>query len=98
MWGCVLENESARAQLKFSKAAISGIVTTVGAQSVDFAEEGEKYGLDASEIARLKRAIGLDRRQVVKGDETTVDLCAASAKRLLKGVGVDPRSVSALML
>ncbi|MFZ6864532.1 ketoacyl-ACP synthase III [Undibacterium sp. Ji67W] len=93
-----MENEAARAQLQFHKAAITGIVTTVGGQCINFAEEGEKYGLDENEISRLQRAIGLDRRQVVAGSETTVDLCEASAKRLLAGLGVDPHSVSALIM
>jgi 3-oxoacyl-[acyl-carrier-protein] synthase III len=92
-----MQFEQARAEMHFSNAAIAAIVTTVGSNKVDFATEGEKYGLEPSEIARLQRTIGLETRHIVVGDETTVDLCAASARRLFLGTQIDPASVSALI-
>ena len=90
--------EPARAQLRFANAAITAIVTTVGEKRLEFAQEGQIYGLEESEIARLQRTIGLEARQVVVGAETTVDFCAASARRLFVGTDIDPSSISALIL
>ncbi len=54
-------------------------------------------GLSEAEVARLKRAIGLDRRQIVSGGETTSDLCAHSARRLLAGCGIDASDCQGLI-
>lgn len=90
--------EPPRARLRFANAAISGIVTTVGERTMRFVEEGPALGLEPGEIARLQRAIGLDARQIVAGDETTVDLCEASARRLLEGLGIGAETVTGLIL
>jgi 3-oxoacyl-[acyl-carrier-protein] synthase-3 len=90
--------EACRAELTFARAEITGIVTTVGGRQVRFADEAERYGLDLAEVQRLQRAVGLEQRQIVEGDETTVDLCEASARRLLAGLAVDPGSVPGLIL
>lgn len=86
------------AQLRFGRAAIAGVVTTVGSRQVSFTDEAGRYGLEAAEVARLQRAIGLDKRQVVAGAETTADLCAHSAAKLLQGLQVDPKSIAGLIL
>ena len=93
-----MADEPVRARLSFSNAALAGIVTTVGGRRVVFAEEGPALGLEPAEINRLQRAIGLDARQIVVGDETTVDLCEASARRLLAGLGVSADTVAGLIL
>src|SRR4051812_37898627 len=98
MWSGTMSDESPRARLRFANAGISGIVTTVGERTVRFEEEGPALGLEPGEIARLQRAIGLDARQIVGGDQTTVDLCEASARRLLAGLGVAAETVTGLIL
>lgn len=90
--------EAGRAELRFDKARIAGIVTTVGDRCVDFAAERERFGLSEGEADRLRRAIGLDRRQVVSGAQTTTDLCAQSARAVLAGCRVDPGAVQGLIL
>ncbi|HEY4252819.1 MAG TPA: ketoacyl-ACP synthase III [Roseomonas sp.] len=90
-------DDQARAELRFTKPAIAGIVTTVGGRQVSFAEEAAGYGLSPAEAARLQTAVGLDRRQVVEAGQTTVDLCLASARHLLDGLGMDPRHVAGLI-
>lgn len=87
-----------RAQLRFTQAVLRGLVTTVGSRTLHFAEEGPALGLSDAEIARLSRVIGLRARQIVPGSETTVDLCAASARRLLAGTGVRADQVQALIM
>jgi 3-oxoacyl-[acyl-carrier-protein] synthase-3 len=98
MSGCAMADEAARARLSFSNAALAGIVTTVGDKKVLFAEEGPALGLEPGEVSRLQRAIGLEARQIVSGDTTTVDLCEMSARRLLAGLEVPASSVSGLIL
>lgn len=87
-----------RAELRFGKARIAGIVTTVGANQVDFTAEAGRMGLAEGEATRLQRALGLGSRQVVGEGETTVDLCLASAKRLLAGLDLQPADLQGLIL
>jgi 3-oxoacyl-[acyl-carrier-protein] synthase-3 len=98
MWSSAMPNENGRARLRFANATIAGIVTTVGERQIRFEDEGPALGLDPGEISRLQRAIGLDARQVVANGETTVDLCEASARRLLAGLDVPASSVTGLIL
>lgn len=86
------------AELRFSRARIIGITTTVGAQQREFTTEAASMGLSESEATRLQRAIGLGSRHIVLGDETTVDLCLASSRRLLSGLGLAPKDISAVIL
>lgn len=90
--------DSPRAEFRFTKARIAGVVTTVGDQRIDFATQGEQFGLGDAELGRLKTALGLDKRQIVSGDATTVDLCTQSARDLLAGCNTDPASVQAVIL
>lgn len=84
-----MQLEAKRAELQFANASIRGVATTVGERTVLFTEEAPSMGLSDVDIARLQRSIGLNRRQIVSGDETTSDLCAHSARRLLEGCGVE---------
>jgi len=86
------------ADLRFSQARLSGIVTTVGSQRLEFLEESVHMGLSDGEAIRLQRALGLGTRYVVSGSETTVDLCVASAQRLLTGLKLSPAGISAVIL
>lgn len=93
-----MADDQARAELRFTKPAIAGVVTTVGGRQVSFADAAAGYGLSPAEAARLQTAVGLDRRQIVEGEQTTVDLCLASARHLLDGLAVSPRQIAALLL
>ena len=70
----------------------------MAAKQVSFTSESERYGLSSGEVSRLKSAVGLDRRQVVAGDETTTDLCEGSARRLLAGLAIEASTIPALIL
>ena len=97
MWRSALQAEAERAELRFANASIRGIVTTVGDRMVEFAKEAPGMGLSEAEVTRLQRAIGLNRRQIVSGDETTSDLCAHSARRLLDGCSLTPDQCQGLI-
>ncbi|MEF3067881.1 ketoacyl-ACP synthase III [Pandoraea apista] len=92
-----MQNEPQRAELLFSNASITGIVTTAGDRNVKFSEAAPQMGLSESDVARLKRSIGLDQRQIVSGDETTSDLCENSARVLMQGLGLSPADVQGLI-
>jgi 3-oxoacyl-[acyl-carrier-protein] synthase-3 len=98
MWSNAMPNDNARAQLRFDNAAVAGIVTTVGDKLVRFEDEGPKLGLEPNEVTRLQRAIGLGTRYLAGNGETTVDLCEASARRLLAGLNIPATAVSGLIL
>lgn len=88
----------ARANLSFKAARIAGIVTTVGAKRIQFADEAARLGLSEKEAARLSKAIGLNARHVVSAPHvTTSDLCVRSARHLLEGLAIAPSSVSGLI-
>ncbi len=97
MWRNALQPDQQRAELRFANASIRGIVTTVGDRMVDFVAEAPSMGLSEADVARLQRAIGLNRRQIVSGDETTSDLCAHSARRLFEGCGISPQDCQGLI-
>jgi len=92
-----LQNSSGRAELRFANASIRGIVTTVGDRTIEFAQEAPTMGLAEADVARLRRAIGLDRRQVVSGDQTTSDLCEHSARILLSGCHIQASDCQAVI-
>ncbi len=93
-----MDLENSVAQFIFTKPQIKGIVTTVGSQCRKFSEDLDLYGLTDKEGLRLSKAIGLDERRVIKGnDVTTSDLCIQSAKKLIEGLGLSPSSISAVI-
>lgn len=87
------------ADLNFTDARISGIVTTVGGRRLLIDDEREKLGLTEAEVDRLKRAIGLNSRHIIADPSTTTaDLCLNSARALLDGLNVDVVTVDGLIL
>jgi 3-oxoacyl-[acyl-carrier-protein] synthase III len=98
MWKGFVPMTNDKAQLRFENAQIAGIVTTVGERCVRFVDEGERLGLEPSEVARLQRALGLEQRYIVNDGETTVDLCLHSAQNLFLGCGIRPEDVQAVIL
>jgi 3-oxoacyl-[acyl-carrier-protein] synthase-3 len=91
------KTKQARAQLCFHKPEIKAIVTTVGSRTLVFKEQAAEMGLSEKDADRLVKAIGLDKRQVVSGVQTTADLCAQSATRIFKALALNPESISALI-
>jgi 3-oxoacyl-[acyl-carrier-protein] synthase III len=87
------------ADLRFSRAGLAGLVTTVGARVVAFDEEAASIGLAPEEAERLKRAMGFSTRHVVADPgTTTADLCLHSARQLLRGLDLQPDAVDGLIL
>lgn len=87
------------ADLQFTDARITGVVTTVGGRRVVIDDEREKLGLTEAEADRLKRAIGLNSRHIVVDPKTTTaDLCLKSARALLEGLGLGPEALDGLIL
>jgi 3-oxoacyl-[acyl-carrier-protein] synthase III len=97
MWRVALANEHGLAELRFRSAAIRAVATTVGDQLVRFADEASSMGLTEGEVVRLQRSIGLDQRYIVSGEDTTADLCAHSAERVMAGCGVSPADLDGLI-
>ncbi len=91
-------SDANRAELHFRNARISGIVTTVGGNIIEFKDEAERMGLSDREAKRLQMALGLNTRYVAGDSETTVDYCHASARHLLLSLGLSPGDVQGLIL
>jgi 3-oxoacyl-[acyl-carrier-protein] synthase-3 len=87
------------ADLIFSNAGLSAVVTTLGGRRVMIEDERERLGLSIPDMERLQRSIGLNSRNVVVDPTTTTaDLCLHSAERLLAGVGLGPETLDGLIL
>ena len=87
------------ADLRFSRATLAGLVTTVGARVQAFDDEAAALGLAPEEAERLKRAMGFSTRHVVADSSTTTaDLCLHSARHLLRGLDLQPDAVDGLIL
>ena len=87
------------ADLRFSRATLAGLVTTVGARVQAFDDEAAALGLAPEEAERLKRAMGFSTRHVVADPgTTTADLCLHSARHLLRGLDLQPDAVDGLIL
>lgn len=85
------------ANSQFKKARITGVVTCVPKTERLLDDELELFGGNAKQLARLKKTIGLDRRRVVDPDTTSLDLCEAATRRLLKETGAVIESIDALI-
>ena len=87
------------AELRFTQAALAGLVTTVGGRALAFDAEAAGLGMSLEEAERLKRAMGFSTRHVVvRDDTTTADLCLNSAQALLRGLDLRPTDLDGLIL
>lgn len=77
------------ANAKFHSAKIIGIATVVPPTIKCIDDEVHLYGGNEKQIARIKKAIGLDKRHVVSDGTTSLDLCMAAANKLLGDSEVD---------
>lgn len=87
------------AELRFTHAALAGLVTTVGGRVLAFDAEAADLGMSPEEAERLKRAMGFSTRHVVvRDDTTTADLCLNAARALLRGLDLQPTDLDGLIL
>ncbi|HAS8519797.1 TPA: ketoacyl-ACP synthase III [Vibrio vulnificus] len=77
------------ANSKFKSAKIIGIATVVPPTIKCIDNEVHLYGGNEKQVARIKKAIGLDKRHVVSDGTTSLDLCMAAALKLLGDLEVD---------
>lgn len=85
------------AKCTINQAEIGGIVTCVPSQEKRIDDELELFGGNASQIVRLKKTIGLDRRRVVDAQTTAADLCETAARRLFEASEMRPELVDAVI-
>ncbi|MFH6955650.1 beta-ketoacyl-ACP synthase 3 [Pseudoalteromonas sp. XMcav1-K] len=85
------------AKTQFNSVKISGIVTAVPETVNCIDDEIEKYGGNEKQIARIKRAIGLDKRHVADQSTTTLDLCVFAAEKLISGLDIDRQEVDGVI-
>jgi len=83
--------------LKTENAVIGALGVTTGSGEILLDDEIALYGGDASRLARLKKATGLERRRVTNVGVTALDLGEHAAKRLLDSSGISARSLDALI-
>ncbi len=66
-----------------------------GVRCID--DEVHLYGGNEKQIARIKRAIGLDKRHVTDESTTTLDLCIDAAKKLILGLGIEKEEIDGIV-
>jgi len=84
-------------QSSFSRAKISGIVTTVGHIRKCIDDEIESYGGNKQQLERIKKNIGINQRYVVDERTTAADLCHQAAEELIAACAIDPAALDALI-
>lgn len=70
---------------KLSGCRIAGIVAVPGPEVRRIDDEIGLYGGDVAQIARIRRALGLEERRVAPPGVTALDLCEHAARELLRG-------------
>ncbi|MEZ8967566.1 3-oxoacyl-[acyl-carrier-protein] synthase III C-terminal domain-containing protein [Vibrio breoganii] len=85
------------ANSKFNNCKISGVVTVVPEDVRCIDDEVHLYGGNEKQIARIKRAIGLDKRHVTDGSTTTLDLCVEAAEQLILGLKIDKETIDGVI-
>lgn len=85
------------ATTRFEKARIAAVVGVIPPDERRIDDEVEAYGGDLAQIARIKKAIGLDRRRVVAPGVTTLDLCGWGVAELFRRTALRPEGVDALV-
>ncbi|EPD5574681.1 3-oxoacyl-[acyl-carrier-protein] synthase III C-terminal domain-containing protein [Vibrio parahaemolyticus] len=73
----------------FHKAKIVGITTVVPPDIKCIDDEIHLYGGNEKQIARIKKAIGLNKRHVVADGVTSLDLCLAASLKLFNDLNVE---------
>lgn len=69
-------------QAKFSSAKIMAMHTVVGSVEKHFDDDMAAFGGDQTQLQRIKKTIGLDRRYVVPPRVTATDLCLRAVEQL----------------
>jgi 3-oxoacyl-[acyl-carrier-protein] synthase-3 len=82
---------------KFKNIKISGVVTVVPTTVCCIDDEIELYGGNEKQIARIKRAVGLDKRHVTDNSTTTLDLCVDAAEKLILGMGLEKELIDGVI-
>jgi 3-oxoacyl-[acyl-carrier-protein] synthase-3 len=77
---------------------ISGVTSVVPSGVKDFEEEAGIFGLTETQIMRLKKDIGIDKRHITIKDECASDLCEHAANLLMSESGCDPLSIDGLLM
>jgi 3-oxoacyl-[acyl-carrier-protein] synthase-3 len=84
---------------RISGVRASGLVTAVPAKEVSLSEdEAYLYEGNQVQIQRLKQTIGLDKRRIVPGDMTALDLAEPAVERLLEETGTTPEDIDGLFM
>ncbi|MDF2153931.1 3-oxoacyl-[acyl-carrier-protein] synthase III C-terminal domain-containing protein [Vibrio sp. CAU 1672] len=81
----------------FKKAKITGVTTAVPPMVKSIDDEVELYGGNEKQIARIKKAIGLNKRHVVTGGLTSLDLCLFATLKLFNDLNIDKGAIDGLI-
>ncbi|HAU8252185.1 TPA: ketoacyl-ACP synthase III [Vibrio vulnificus] len=82
---------------QFSNAKIGGIVTVVPPTIKCIDDEVSFYGGNEKQIARIKKAVGLDKRHVVEAGITALDLCVEASEKLVEVLNIDRSTIDAVI-
>ena len=85
------------AKCSFTQVQIGGIVACAPKLEKCIDDEIELFGGNPSQIERLKRTIGLNRRRVVEPGTTAADLCESAAQRLLESLNFSMSEIDAII-
>lgn len=83
--------------IEFDNVRVSAISVVVPKDEICIYDEAEYYGGNIRKIDRMCKIVGFDRRRVASDDTTPTDLAASAAETLITGMGIDRKSIDALV-
>jgi 3-oxoacyl-[acyl-carrier-protein] synthase-3 len=85
-------------QSRLEGVRVTGVTSVVPSGVRSIQEDADIFDLSDSQIKRLQRDIGIDKRHVTVKEECASDLCEFAAKLLLSELKYDPLSIDGLLL
>ncbi len=84
--------------LKFHNKRITGILTVLPENEINFDDEIENYNFSRGQSMKLKLIMGYDKRRVVKKGTTVSDLCVFGMNYLFEKNLLNKKDIDALIL
>ncbi len=83
---------------KFENKRISSIISVVAENEIDFMDEVNQYSFSESQMKKLKKVMGFDRRRVATAGDTVSDYAICGIKQLLNENIIKEEEIGAIIV
>ena len=84
--------------LKFSNKRISSIITVLPSKEIDFMDETGNYSFSESQMRKLKKVMGFDKRRIADEGDTVGEYAVAGIRQLLSDKVIDLKEIGAIIV